>query len=298
MDLLDEVRHFNRLYLGRLGLYSRDYLHVGLSVTELRVYHEIASGTGAARDIARTLDLDEGYLSRILRRFTEKGWLESRPEKADARRKRITLTARGEAFLAELEARVRAETGRRLGEVDLPALVSALRAVELLLEPPAPEAVTYRDPRPGDLGWAISRNGETYHGEQGMDASFELYVAEILLNLRKSFDPARHAAIFACLGEMRLGCIFLEPGEEPGVAKLRVFFVEPAARGLGLGRGLVERCIAAARARGYGRIELMTLDTQTAARHLYARHGFRLIKSFPVRLAGLSATEEKWALDL
>ena len=297
-DLLESVRHFNRFYTRYMGLFSRDYLKAGLSVTELRILHEISTSGRSGRDISQELGIDEGYTSRIVNRFVSDGWVEARASEADARRKDLSLTKAGWARYEDLAERTRTETARRLNGANVARAVAVMQHLEQVLAPVDPEAVELRDLQVGDIGWAIQRNGETYHSDFGFDASFEVFVGQILTDMLAAFDPKTHAATIAARGHDRLGSIFCTPGDRPGLAKLRVFFVEPHARGLRIGHRLMQRCLEQARALGYREMELMTIETQETARHLYASYGFELAEAFPTRLAGRDVMEEKWVLKL
>ena len=119
-----------------------------------------------------------------------------------------------------------------------------------------PESVVLRDLRIGDMGWLIQRHGEYYAENDGFDATFEPLVAEILVAFAKDHDPGTERGWIAEATGRRLGSIFCVQSGEEGVAKLRLFFLEPEARGLGLGQRLLEACIDFARERGYRRMRL------------------------------------------
>lgn len=262
MQDIDRIRHFNRFYTAHMGLYSADFLGAGLSVMALRVFYEIAIGDGrSARSIAQELGLDEGYVSRLVKGFEGRGWLERVASEQDARRKEIRLTKDGQGAFNTFVAKSRTETERRLNGANPRVVAAALTQAEAALIPVDPATVVLRDMLPGDAGWLIERNAETYVSEYGHTIDIEHVVGAVVLNYMQHRDPATHRAYIAADPLRRLGSVFLEPGEASGVCKLRVFFVDPSARGLGLGRRLIEACIAGARDIGYTRMELMTIDT-------------------------------------
>ena len=152
--------------------------------------------------------------------------------------------------------------------------------------------------QPGDIGWLTQRHGELYVSEFGYDENFERFAAKILFEFQKRFDPATHRAFIASHGNVPLGSVFCEPGDADGWAKLRVFFVEPAARGLGLGQRLMDACLGFARDAGYQNMELYTLDNLTTARRLYGRNGFTCTGTSPQHFCGRDAVEEYWARAL
>ena len=299
MDNIDKVRRFNRFYTRQMAFFSRDYVSSGLSVTEIRILREIAEGgVHTAREISRVLEVDEGYLSRVIRNFVAEGWLVQRRSDADARRKILEVTKAGQALFNDLRDRTRADIAERVDKRDLPMIVAAMERVETYMSDLDPEAVEIRGLQPGDIGWLTQRHGELYVSEFGYDENFERYAAEILFEFQKRFDPATHKAFIASHGNVPLGSVFCEPGDSEGWAKLRVFFVEPAARGLGLGQRLMDACLGFARHAGYENMELYTLDNLTTARRLYGRNGFTCTGTTPQHFCGRDAVEEYWARAL
>jgi GNAT superfamily N-acetyltransferase len=154
-----------------------------------------------------------------------------------------------------------------------------------------------RPPRPGDLGWVVHRHGALYHAEYGWDASFEVLVAEIVAEFGRQFDSRRHVCIIAEHQGHIAGSAFVVDADE-AVAKLRLVYVEPWARGTGLARKLVEDCMAFARTAGYRRMTLWTNDVLVPARRLYARLGFVMTASESYRAFGHDLVSETWERDL
>jgi DNA-binding MarR family transcriptional regulator/N-acetylglutamate synthase-like GNAT family acetyltransferase len=276
---IEAVRRFNRFYTRRIGVLQEGLLDSPWSLTEVRVMYEVAHRPGvAAAELATDLGLDRGYLSRILRRFEDEGLL-ARETGADARRRHLRLTAKGKRTFAPLDKRSQRQVDALLGALDADGrqrLLSALQTVERTLVPatqPKSEAIL-RGHRPGDIGWVVQRHGELYVREYGYDERFEALVADIVARFVERFDPARERCWIAELDGERVGSIFLV-AQSKTIAKLRLLLVEPAARGLGLGRRLVTECIAFAREAGYRKVVLWTQGELDAARHLYAEAGFR-----------------------
>jgi DNA-binding MarR family transcriptional regulator/N-acetylglutamate synthase-like GNAT family acetyltransferase len=276
---IDAVRRFNRDYTRRIGVLRPGLLDSPYSLTEVRVMYELAhrDGIGAA-ELAQTLDLDRGYLSRILKRFAATGLLARKDIPGDARRQRLSLTAKGRRVFAPLEQRSRQQVETMLGPLDRSGrerFLSALDAIQhALSDRPAESApVILRQHRPGDIGWVVQRHGELYFREYGYDERFEALVAEITAGFVQHLDPQRERCWIAERDGERLGSIFLV-AKSKTVAKLRLLLVEPAARGLGLGRRLVDECVRFAREAGYRKLVLWTQGELDAARHLYAAAGF------------------------
>jgi GNAT superfamily N-acetyltransferase len=152
--------------------------------------------------------------------------------------------------------------------------------------------------RPGDAGWVILRHGALYAADAGFDGSFEPVVARILAACVESHDPAMERGWITRAGVRRLGSIFCRRGPAPGVARQRLFLVEPEARGLGLGQGLCAACLALAREAGYARMRLAVRESHRAACALHAKSGFSCTRSEPVRSFGVNLVEQDWTRDL
>lgn len=296
------VRAFNRFYTQRIGVLKR-YLDTDFTLTEVRVLYELAHRPPlTARDLVRDLELDAGYLSRILRRFEDKGWVAREPAPHDGRQHLLRLTEDGYATFAPLQQKSRDETAALLATVPKdarPRLIQALGTVQHLLEPPAREQrqVVLRDPQPGDLGWVVQAHAELYAREYGFDRSFEGLVAQIVADFVRDFDPDREKAWIAEVDGERAGSVFLVR-KSATVAKLRLLLLAPEARGLGLGGRLVDECIAFARGAGYRRLVLWTQSNLTAARAIYASRGFALKASEPNAAFGQQLVSETWERKL
>ncbi|MDE2605056.1 MAG: bifunctional helix-turn-helix transcriptional regulator/GNAT family N-acetyltransferase [Burkholderiales bacterium] len=296
------VRAFNRFYTQRIGVLRR-YLDSDFTLTEVRVLYELAHRPPlAARDLVRELQLDAGYLSRILRRFEDRGWIAREPAPHDARQQMLRLTEEGYATFAPLQQKSRDETAALLATVpraDRPRLIQALETVHRLLEPSAASQrrIVLRDPAPGDMGWVVQAHGELYAREYGFDWTFEALVAEIAATFIRRFDPAHEKGWIAEVDGERAGCVFLVR-KSPTVAQLRLLILRPEARGLGLGGRLTDTCVAFARAAGYRRLVLWTQSNLIAARAIYASRGFVLKASEANEAFGQELVSETWELAL
>jgi DNA-binding MarR family transcriptional regulator/GNAT superfamily N-acetyltransferase len=297
------VRRFSRFYTRKVGLLHDGLMDSPYSLAQARVLYELAHNPDAtATDIAKALGLDHGYLSRILRGFDEQGLVDRRRAKDDARQIVLSLTTKGRKAFATLDHRSQRDMGvllRDLGESDQARVVSAMGTIEKLVGEgtATPPYVVLRAHRPGDIGWVVSAHGALYAQEYGWDISFEALVADVAANFIRNFDPAREHCWIAEMDGEPVGSVFLVR-ESDDVAKLRLLIVDPKARGLGVGRKLVAECIAFARAKGYGRIELWTQSILVGARHIYESAGFRLIGTKPHDGWGVPLVGETWRLDL
>jgi DNA-binding MarR family transcriptional regulator/GNAT superfamily N-acetyltransferase len=300
---VDAVRRFNRFYTGRLGLLKKGYLNSALSLAEIRVLYEIAHRDGAtASDIARDLELDAGYLSRMLAAFAKRGLIRKARSDADARQNHLALTPHGKTIFAPLERRSHHDIAamlEALSAADQARMVAAMDTIETLLAkdgaPPSP--IRLRPPGPGDIGWVISRHGSLYAEEYGWDSRFEAMVADIAGAFLKNYVPGRERCWIADMDGRPVGSVFLVRDSED-VARLRMLIVDPVARGRGLGRQLTQECIGFAREAGYGRITLWTHSILTAARHIYECAGFKLIAQSTHASFGKELVDETWELTL
>jgi len=309
-ETIAAVRRYNRFYTQRLGLLSDRLAGSRWSLTEARLLYELANRQApAASELARDLMLDAGYVSRILRRFEAAGLIERRRDGDDARRSHLLLTPGGRESFAALEHGSRMQIARLLAPLPSPArhtLVASMSTIHSLLDRPdafdhadchAPDVVVLRQPAPGDVGWVIERHGALYASEFGYDVTFEGLVAKIAGAFLESHDPSRERCWIAECAGSRVGAVFLVKLDDD-TAKLRLLFVEPAARGLGIGARLVGACTAFARDAGYKRITLWTQSHLSAARRLYVNEGYRLVAEEPHRSFGLELVAETWQLEL
>jgi DNA-binding MarR family transcriptional regulator/GNAT superfamily N-acetyltransferase len=296
-------RHFNRFYTRQIGVLHEKLLTSPFSLTEVRVLYELFSREGlSAGVLARELGLDPGYVSRIVRGFEAAGCVSRSPSPADARASLLALTPEGRAAFAPLDQKSHDEAEamlQRLSAEGRERLVIAMEAIEGLLggrpEPPVPYLI--RPHQPGDMGWIIHRHGVLYPREYGWDEHFEALVAEIAAKFIRCLDPKRERCWIAEREGGIVGSIFLVRDTDD-VAKLRLLYVEPDARGLGIGTRLVDECIRFARLVRYRRIVLWTSRDLAAARRIYERAGFRHTGSQEEQSFGRVWTSETWVLDL
>jgi DNA-binding MarR family transcriptional regulator/GNAT superfamily N-acetyltransferase len=300
---VDAVRRFTRFYTRRIGALHEGLLGSPFSLTEGRVIYELAQREGAtASEMGKELGLDAGYLSRILRGFESKGLIGRRPSEADGRQSIISLTEAGREAFDLIDARSRDEVAAMVGGLsssDLAKLLGAMRTIESLLESTTAASRIYalRPHRPGDMGWVTHRQAVLYAEEYGWDETFEALVAEITAAFIRHFEPRRERCWIAEMDGEIVGSVFIVRQSDE-VAKLRLLYVEPKARGLGLGRRLVEECVLFSRQAGYRRITLWTNDILHAARRIYAEAGFRLVEEERHHSFGHDLVGQNWELVL
>jgi DNA-binding MarR family transcriptional regulator/N-acetylglutamate synthase-like GNAT family acetyltransferase len=297
------VRRFARFYTRRIGLLDEGLLDSPFSLSQARVLYELAQQREAtATALASALDIDHGYLSRILRGFAERDLIVRRRDKNDGRQVVISLTTKGHKAFAALDHRSQRETGdllKHLDEAEQVRVVTAMDIIERLIGgDAAPERrVTLRSHRPGDMGWVVARHGALYAAEYGWSSHIEAITAEIVSGFLKTHDPARERCWIAEMNGEPVGSIFLVRDSDD-VARIRLLIVDPKGRGLGIGRMLVEASIAFARAAGYRKITLWTHAVLTAARAIYQQQGFRLVEQWVHDDFGKPEPSETWELTL
>ena len=273
-ERVSAVRRFNRRYTQRLGLLDEGHLESAFSLAEVRILYELAHGQATtAASLVQGLGLDPGYVSRILRRL-EKGGLVAREASArDGRVRLLRLTKRGEREFGHLDARAADAVGEML------------------------RARRRTAARPGDMGWIVERHGAIYAEEYGWNSEFEALVARIVADFMRSHDAARERCWIAELEGKRVGSVLLVR-HSGAVAKLRILFVEPAARGHGIGTRLVDECVQFARRARYRKIALWTNDVLVSARRIYQAAGFTLVHEEPHRSFGKKLVGQTWEMDL
>jgi DNA-binding MarR family transcriptional regulator len=301
---VETVRRFNRFYTRQIGVLQEGLLESPLSLTEVRVLYELAHHQGiTATELCTALNLDAGYLSRILHKFEKRGWISRKRSPSDRRQSLLVLTTKGSAEFLPLEERSNQQVKRMLGGLSPEGqhqLIRSMEAIESVLAPQSESKQPYllRPHQPGDMGWVVSRHGVLYAQEYHFDEHFEALVAEIVAEFIQKFDARRERCWIAERNRERVGSVFLVR-KSASVAKLRLLLVEPSARGLGIGKRLVEECVRFARQVGYRKMVLWTQSELTAARKIYEQAGFHLVEKKPHQSWGRKdLVSEVWELKL
>jgi DNA-binding MarR family transcriptional regulator/GNAT superfamily N-acetyltransferase len=302
---VSSFRRFNRFYTRILGLLDEEFIKSGFSLAEGRVLFELNARRDCdATEIASSLGLDPGYLSRILRKLDDAGLVSRSTSPADARSTLLRLTRKGKSSFAELNRRSSAQASEILGKltpVHRASLIRSMHEIEGILgdTPANTAAFVLRPHRPGDLGWVVQRQSILYVEEYGWNGDYEGLASRVVADFVEHFDPARdHCWIAERKGEP-LGCIVLvHHPEREIVARLRLLHVESAARGMGLGRTLVAECVRFARSAGYKKVTLWTQSILHAAIKIYQQAGFKLVAEEPHHSFGEDLTGQTWELEL
>jgi DNA-binding MarR family transcriptional regulator/GNAT superfamily N-acetyltransferase len=303
--VVEEIRSFNRFYTRRIGLLEEGLADSPFSLVEARVLYELARGDlSTAADLCRSLDMDKAHLSRVLARLRAKDLVAAEISPHHAKHRLLSLTAAGRKAFAGLEQGAKAQMNALLSPLDTSAserLTGAMKMIRAILDEPIATLdrnFILRPPRVGDLGWVIHRQAALYHQEYGWDWTFEALIAGILRDFVENFDATKEAAWIAERHGAIVGSIFLVKGDEPGVAKLRLLYVEPSARGLGIGAALTQACVDRAREFGYRRLVLWTNDILVSARRIYQAAGFTLVAEEKHHSFGHDLVGQNWGLEL
>lgn len=300
---VEAVRTFNRFYTKRIGLLQQGLLKTRFPLTQARIIFELAQHEHlTASALTSELDIDAGYLSRILGTFEKNGLIRKSPSKFDNRHRLLKLTAKGRKAFSVLNERSKRENEallQSLSKEDQHRLLHAMHTLESLLGAAAKPARPYllRTHKPGDIGWIIHRHGVLYAEEYGFDETFEALVADILARFIQHHDPKCERLWIAERDGERMGSVMIvDAGEE--VAQLRILLVEPKARGKGIGKRLIDECIDFSKRAGYRKIKLWTQSILLEARHLYEKAGFKLVEEKPHQSFGHDLVAQIWELPL
>ena len=306
--LTDDVvvfRRFNRMYTRFIGTLNEGLLNSEFSLAEARVLYELATRDAPkAGEIAEELGVDAGYLSRLLGKFERDGLLKRKASEEDGRYSELTLTGRGRSAFKKLNALSDEQAEGVLEGLSPSArmqLIDSMRTMEGILTKTDRSRVPYilRPHRVGDMGWIVHREGVGYAEQYGWDETFEALVARIVDQFITNFDPSRERCWIAEIDGQSVGHIFLvKHPEEADTAKLRLLFVEPSARGMGLGDALVKECIRFARTAGYKRVVLWTQSILVGAHRIYERAGFRVVNEAAHHSFGKDLVGQTWELML
>ena len=300
-DAIAAVRAFNRFFTRHVGALDADFLGTDMSLAEARLLFEIANRTApVAADLRAALDMDAGYVSRMLRRFETRGWIVRSRGEDDTRRHPIALAPAGRAAFETLDTRQRADVAtalNRLTELDQRTLVAALRSAQLLLSDTPPTTFALRTFRPGDMGMVAARQSILYREVYGWGPPIEAIIGETSATFLRDFKPGREQCWIAEVGGVMAGSVFLTD-EGDGLSRLRLLYVEPFARGLGIGGALVSACLALAREVGYEAMTLWTHTVLESARRIYAANGFRIAEVESHDKFGATVRSETWRADL
>ena len=300
-DLVASVRSFNRFYTQLVGALDTRSLGTDITLAEARLLFEIAQDPGAiAADLQSSLGMDAGFVSRVIARFEARGWVVRERGEEDARQRPVSLTAEGRAVFEVIDARQRAEvakTLRSLGPVARTDLLAALGSVRALLDPGSRSGFSIRTFRAGDMGSIAARQSILYAESHRWGRELEIIEGEVTTAFLRDFKPGREQCWVAEVDDAMAGSVMITD-EGDGSARLRLLYVEPFARGRGIGDALVGRCVGFARDAGYRALALWTHTILHSARRIYAAQGFHIVETAMHEAFGMPVQGETWQLDL
>lgn len=300
---VETMRDFARFFTKKAGVLNELLLESNYGLTEARIIYELNDRQEtSAKELATDLELDPGYMSRVLRKFEKQDLIIRQKSDADGRRQLISLSRKGHEEFAILDRRSVRLFGallKQLTSEKQAQLLTSMNNIQSLLTTPEVSLAPYllRPHRPGDMGWIIQAHGRIYAEEFGWDNSFEGLVAEIAANFIKNFDAKSECCWMAEKDGQIIGSSVVVRADDT-TAKLRLVIVDPAARGLGVGLRLVDECIHFARRAGYSKITLWTNDNLHAAIKVYQKLGFTLVSEEAHHSFGKDLTGQYWQLDL
>lgn len=303
-EKIESVRHFNRFYTKHIGVLDEGLLESPFSLSEARVIYELAHREKTtATELVNELGLDAGYLSRMLRDFEKRKLIQKKAAEKDARQSVLSLTAQGRKEFKKLDQLSRNQIEEILNDLSLVEqnrLLTAMKTIEELLNRDVKEekfSYILRPPQAGDMGWVVQSNGELYAQEYGWDENYEALVAQIVADFVKKYDSKKERCWIAEKDGENVGSVFLVKDSDT-VARLRLLIVDPKARGLGIGKRLVDECTRFAKQAGYKNITLWTNNVLLAARSIYQKAGYKLVKSEKHHSFGKDLVGETWELEL
>lgn len=301
IDIVTEIRGFNRFYTNILGLLDQHIIDSGYSLTEARILFEISkTDICTANQLCSILDIERSYMSKIINKF-EKNELISRCKCGkDSRNIEIHMTEKGMAVFHELNDRANKQIEDLLEKLDIAdceKLLDGIRTVKRYFTK-ATKNINIRPYQEQDVSYVIDRQLSLYESERQFTTEiWKKYLTQGVLSFVEKFDPGKDCMlILECDGNAS-GCIAITHTEE-NVAQLRYFFLEPELRGLGAGTRLLNTALDFCREKKYSHVFLWTVSAQESARNLYRNTGFRITETSKNESWGSSVLEERWDLDL
>lgn len=302
-EIVNSVRSFNRFYTQKIGVLSDKLLDTEYSLSEARILFELSSsGTLSITKLAENLGVDRGYMSRLTASLQKRKLVTRLKSSSDGRVRLLSLSKEGVRAFSSLNRRSSKQVEQMLSSLTQESqsqIVAAMITIQdnLANRPTEGKVVVIRPHRSGDIGWIVERHGALYYSEYAFDVTFEALVAEILSKLIKKFDSKMEHIWIAEIDGKRAGSIVLAKANGR-TSQLRLFLVEPWARGHGVGRSLIQECIRFAREAGYKDMILWTQSILVAAAHLYKEAGFKVISKEKHKSFGHDLVAQIWKMKL
>ncbi|WP_114941234.1 bifunctional helix-turn-helix transcriptional regulator/GNAT family N-acetyltransferase [Mucilaginibacter endophyticus] len=304
---IEQIRSFNRFYTGHLGLLNEHILDGPYSLAEARILFEIGLRQPiTSQQLAVLLGLDKGYLSKIIKMFSNDGVIQRMPSKQDSRVQHISLTNKGSKLLNELQGKSDRQIEvflKKLSTDEAGMLVNSMITLENLLSVDysnqvLSRQVTYREGlKPGDVGYLIYLHGVLYARESGYSQEFEGYVVKTFYELLEHYDTRKDKIWLATYNEQIIGCIAIL-SKSDNEAQLRWFLVHPVFRGTGVGKHLLTTALSHCKEQQFTNVYLLTTDIQQKAIAMYRKAGFQPTASIEMEQWGKTLHEERYDLNL
>lgn len=301
IDIVTEIRGFNRFYTNILGLLDQHIIDSGYSLTEARILFEISkTETCTANQLCSVLDIDRSYMSKIINKFGKNELISRQVSNTDGRNIEIHMTEKGTALFHELNDRANKQIDDLISKLeteDREKLLDGIRTVKKYFTK-ATKNLKIRPYREQDIAYVIDRQLSLYESERQFTTEiWKKYLTQGVISLIEKFDPEKDCMlILECDGNAS-GCIAITHTDN-NIAQLRYFFLEPELRGLGAGTGLLNAALEFCRQKKYSHVFLWTVSAQESARILYKNAGFRITETSENEDWGTPVLEEKWDLDL
>jgi len=304
-EMISSMRKFNRFYTGVIGLLDQHILDSNFSLSEVRVLYEIwHTAQCTAGRLIESLQLDGGYLSRMLKTFEQNNIVSRKQSPADGRTWLLQLTAKGKRLMQTLDQRSSEQIRQVLDPLPVhqqEEVTSSMRTIEQLLSGKkgvSLEDITFRNElQPGDVGYLIYLHGNIYAKETGYNLEFESYVCKTFYDFLQNYDPAKDRVFIATWQQRIVGAVAIL-GHSSYLAQLRWLLVHPDMRGIGLGKKLVTDALAFCREKEYKQVYLLTTHQQTTAADIYLKAGFRKTDAHSQQMWGHQLSEERYDLEL
>lgn len=299
--VVDELNAFSRFYTNVIGLLNQSILNSPYSLTEARILYDISkSNKCTANCLSERLNVDRGYMSRILNNFEENGLISKENNKDDARMQILSITEKGKMEVLDLEERTSKQLAKltaHLSHEEKEELVKAIKLIEKSLSLDE-YCIKIRSYEEKDIDYIVKRHTDLYATEYGFSPRFTEYVKTYVEKFHAHHDENRENIWIAEKEGNPVGVIAVVKNEED-TAQLRWFLIEPDLRGKGLGRKLMKTALGFCREKGYKHIFLLTVDILETARRMYAKYGFTLTEtSENHEWADFVVKEERWDMDL
>ncbi|EHO84771.1 hypothetical protein HMPREF0984_00828 [Eubacterium sp. 3_1_31] len=301
IDIVTEIRGFNRFYTNILGLLDQQIIDSGYSLTEARILFEISkTDICTANQLCSILDIERSYMSKIINKFEKKDLIKRRKYGKDNRNIEIQLTEKGMTVFHDLNNRANKQIEdllEKLNIEDCEKLLNGIRTVKRYFTK-ATKNIKIRPYEERDISYVIDRQLSLYESERQFTTEiWKKYLTQGVISLIENFNPDKDCMlILECDGNAS-GCIAITHTEE-SVAQLRYFFLEPELRGLGAGKNLLDTALNFCREKKYSHVFLWTVSAQESARKLYKNAGFNITETSKNESWGSLVLEEKWDLDL